>query len=113
MIPGVNPRQMQQMMRQMGMSQDELDATEVIIKTKGGKCLVFENPSVQKITMQGQTTFQLSGDFIEQEDKVEISISKDDLNMVVEQAGVSIDEARKALEESNGDIAEAIVKLTE
>ncbi len=99
-------------MRQMGMSQSDIDATQVIIKTKSGKQLVFENPSVQKITMQGQTTFQLSGDYEEVEESAQISISDEDVNMVAEQAGVSKDEARKALEESNGDIAEAIVKLS-
>ncbi len=94
------------------MSQSDIDATQVIIKTKSGKQLVFENPSVQKITMQGQTTFQLSGDYEEVEESAQISISDEDVNMVAEQAGVSKDEARKALEESNGDIAEAIVKLS-
>jgi len=33
------------------------------------------------------------------------------VNMVSEQAQVSEEEARKALEETNGDIAEAIMKL--
>lgn len=111
MIPGVNPRQMQHMMRQLGMSQEELDASEVIIKTKSGKILVFEEPSVQKVTMQGQTTFQLSGEYTEKEEELKIEISQDDIDMVSEQAGVSKDEARKALETTKGDIAEAIVTL--
>ena len=48
------------MMRQMGMSQEELDAIQVIIKTSD-KELVFNAPNVQKVTMQGQTTFQIMG----------------------------------------------------
>ena len=111
MIPGVNPRQMQQMMRKMGMSQEDIGATEVIIKTST-KTLVFKNPDVQKITMQGQTTFQLSGNYTESELQVEVSISDEDIEMVSGQAGVSSDEARKALEESKGDIAQAIVSLS-
>lgn len=112
MIPGVNPRQLKQMMKQMGMSQEDVDATQVIIKTPT-KEYIFENPSVQKVVMQGQTTFQLSGDFSENEAQVSISISEDDINMVMEQAGVSKDEAMKALENTNGDIAEAIVNLSQ
>lgn len=112
MIPGVNPRQLQQMMRQMGMSQEELDATQVIIKTPA-KTLIFDNPSVQKITMQGQTTFQLGGDFREEVEALKVEVSDEDIKMVSEQAGVSKDEARKALDEVNGDIAQAIVNLTE
>ncbi|MCA9497147.1 MAG: nascent polypeptide-associated complex protein [Nanoarchaeota archaeon] len=112
MIPGVNPRQLKQMMKQMGMSQVDLDAEEVIIKTKD-KVLVFENPSVQKIVMQGQTTFQLSGEYSEEDREFEIAISDEDIEMVSEQANVSRDEAKKALEETDGDIAQAIVNLSQ
>ncbi len=33
MIPGMNPRKMQQAMKKMGIQQVEIPATEVIIKT--------------------------------------------------------------------------------
>lgn len=112
MIPGANPRQLKQMMRQMGISQEDIDATQVIIKTPS-KNYVFDSPSVQKVSMQGQITFQLSGDFTQQEVEVEAKISADDISTVAEQAGVSKDEARMALEESKGDIAQAIVNLSE
>lgn len=100
------------MMRQMGMSQKELNATEVVIKTSEGKELVFSNPQVQAIKMQGQETFQLSGDYVERETSVKLEISDDDVNMVVEQAGVSKEEAMKALDDAKGDIAQAIVNLS-
>lgn len=112
MIPGVDPRQMKAMMRQMGMSQVDINAVKVTIETPN-KVLVFESPSVQKITMQGQTTFQISGRYEEVEPQIEIHISDDDVDMVAEQANVSKDKARSALEISGGDIAEAIVELTE
>ncbi len=114
MIPGVNPRQLKQMMKQMGMSQTEIDAKEVQIKTNDGKILVFENPSIMKIVMQGQESYQITGapSRIEEE-KIQISISDDDIKMVASQSGVSEDKAKKTLEETNGDIAEAIVKLSE
>lgn len=112
MIPGVNPRQLQQMMKQMGMSQDEINATQVIIKTPD-KTLIFDKPDVQQITMKGQVTFQLSGNFREEAIQIKVSVSDEDIKMVSEQAGVSIDDARKALDEVNGDIAQAIVNLTE
>ena len=112
MIPGVNPRQLKQMMKQMGMSQSEIEASEIIIKTNDGKILIFENPSVVKIVMQGQESYQITGAPTRiEEAKIEISISQDDINMVAEQANVSKEEAKKALEETNGDIAEAIVKF--
>ena len=45
MFPGVNPRKMQQMMKRMGIQQQEIDAQEEIIKTKD-KQLVFSQPQV-------------------------------------------------------------------
>jgi len=112
MIPGVNPRQLKQMMKQMGMSQTDVDATEIKITTKDGKILIFENPSIQKVVMQGQETYQINGTPTRVEEvKLEISISDDDIEMVASQAKVSKEEAKKALGETNGDIAEAIVKF--
>lgn len=111
MIPGVNPRQLQQMMKQMGMSQDDISASEVIIKTPN-KTLRFTNPQVQKIAMQGQTSFQVIGDYIEEDSQAKVTISEEDVKMVSEQAGVSVDDARSALEKNKGDIAEAIVSLS-
>lgn len=112
MMPGMNSKQMQQMLKQMGVSQKDLDAERVIIETSDKK-YVFDAPQVQKISMQGQTSFQIIGDYSEEEKEVEIDISEDDVAQVSEQANVSKDEARQALESTNGDIAEAIVKLQE
>lgn len=110
MMPGMNSKQMQHMLKQMGVSQKDLDVERVIIETPD-KNLVFESPQVQKISMQGQTTFQVIGNYNEEEKEVEVNISDEDVSEVVEQTGVSEDEARKTLEETKGDIAEAIIKL--
>ena len=50
MIPGMNSRQAQQMMRKMGVQQKELDASEVIIILPDRK-IVISNPSVSKVSM--------------------------------------------------------------
>jgi nascent polypeptide-associated complex subunit alpha len=108
MFPGMNPRQMQQAMRKLGIQQVEIEATEVIIKTPG-KDLIIQNPQVSKVNMMGQETFQIVGEVEERERKVEIN--EDDIKTVAEQTGVSEEEAKKAIEETNGDLAEAILKL--
>lgn len=110
MFPGMNPRKMQQMMKKMGMQQQEIPATEVIIKTED-KEIVITNPSVSKINVMGQETFQVSGEINERELSSEPEISEDDIKTVMEQAECSEDEAKQALEESSGDLAEAILKL--
>ena len=101
---------MQQMMRKMGMQQQEIPATEVIIKTED-KEIVITEPSVSKINVMGQETFQVSGEIHERELSSGPEISEDDVKTVMEQAECSEEEAKRALEESSGDIAEAILKL--
>ena len=60
----MNPRKMQQMMKQLGIQQVEIPATEVIIKTKD-KTITITNPSVSKVNMMGQENFQISGEVYE------------------------------------------------
>ncbi len=106
MLPGgMDPRKMEAMMKQMGIKSQNIDAKRVVIETESGK-IVVENPQIVQITMQGQKSFQISGEIKEE-------ASDDDIKMVMEQAGVSRDEAEAALKEADGDIAEAILKLSE
>ena len=110
MFPGMNPRKMQQMMKKMGIQQVDIPATEVIIKSED-KEIVITEPSVAKVNMMGQETFQITGNVQERESSSEPEISEDDVKTVAEQAGVEIEEAKKALEESKGDLAAAILSL--
>ena len=110
MFPGINQKQMQQAMKQMGMKQIEIEAEEVIIR-QGDKDIIISNPSVQKIKMMGQESYQITGDESIQERIVKLEINDDDIKTVMEQAGVSEDKAKQALEEAEGDIATAILSL--
>jgi len=111
MLPrGLNPKRMEKMMKRMGIKVDEIDASQVIIKC-ADKDIVIDEPSVVRTNVQGQDMFQISGKISESVSEASIEINEDDVKMVAEQAKVSEEKARKALEESNGDIAEAILKL--
>ncbi|MBN2111472.1 nascent polypeptide-associated complex protein [Candidatus Woesearchaeota archaeon] len=110
MFPGMNPRKMQQMMKRMGIQQVDIPATEVIIKTDD-KEIVITEPSVAKVNMMGQETFQISGNIQEREASSEPEIGEEDIQTVVEQTGASAEDAKKALEENQGDIAAAILSL--
>ncbi len=108
MFPGMNPRDVKKAMQRMGIQQQDIDATEVLIKTSG-KTIRVTNPQVAKINMMGQQTFQVSGTIEEIDESP--SISDDDISAVVSQANCSEQEAKQALESTSGDIAEAILKL--
>jgi nascent polypeptide-associated complex subunit alpha len=102
----INPRQMEKMMRKMGIQSVSIDAEEVIIKTPD-KDIVIKNPQVSRVNAMGQDTFQVSGDVEERERE---GFNSEDVETVMEQAGVSEEEAISALKETN-DLADAIMRL--
>ena len=117
MLPGLNPKKMQAMMKQLGINQEEIDANRVIIEKDDGN-IIINNPSVVKINMQGQENFQISGDISEEEanlDSSEHESSKfeEDIKTIMEKCNCLEKEARQALEKANGDLTEAILELSE
>jgi len=111
MIPRrFNPRQMSQLMRQLGINVKEIENVErVIIQTKD-KEYIFRDAEVTLMEAQGQKTYQVVGrpEIKERKER----IAKEDIELVMEKTGKTEEEARKALEESKGDIAKAIIKLS-
>lgn len=107
MFGGVNPAQMKGMMKKMGISQVELPVKRVVFEMEDSN-LVIENANVMQIKMQGQESFQVTGEAVEEAAE---AFSSDDIEMVVSQTGKSKAEVRAALEKSDGDIAEAIIGL--
>ena len=112
MMPGMNPRQMKQAMKRMGIQQEDVPAEQVIIRLKD-KEIVIDSPSVQKVNMMGQSSYQVSGEERLKEIESTPVITDEDVKTVAEQANASEEDARKALMESKGDLAEAIMKLSE
>lgn len=110
MFGGINPKKMQSMMKQMGIAQEEISASRVIIEKKDGNKLIIDEPSVIKIKMQGQTSFQITGE--EKEESEVVEISEDDIKTIIEKTGVSQDKAKESLEKT-GDLAESILELSE
>ena len=111
MFPGnVNPKQMQTILKRMGIRVEEVEAQRVVIECVD-KNIVIENPNVMITKMPKQDIFQIMGDVVDEEKEAKVEIDEEDIKMVAEQAGVGEEEARKALEENKGDIAAAIIKL--
>jgi len=135
---GMNPKQMDAMMRKMGIKNENVKATEVIIIKPGGN-IHIKDPSITVMTVQGERTWQISGREVlegkegtkatkdtapkpkepEKEPEEEFEDEKpsgpayaeEDVTLVMEQAHCSETEARKALEKTDGQPAEAILLL--
>jgi len=115
---GMSPKKLDQMMKQAGISVEEIsDVEEVVIKTADAE-LVFEDATVTVMGAQGSKMYQITGTPVkrpkpESELEPEVSISPEDVEIVMEKAGCSEAEAEAALTETKGDLAEAISRLCE
>lgn len=110
-LGGMNPKQMQGLMKQFGIKSTDLKAKRAIFELEDGKRLVIEGPSITLVDAQGQKIYTVIGEA--KEEKGEEGIPEEDIKLVAEKTGASKEKARKALEKANGDIAEAIAELEE
>ncbi|MGC9443935.1 MAG: nascent polypeptide-associated complex protein [Candidatus Methanospirareceae archaeon] len=119
-VGGLNPKLLSQQMKQLGISLEELtDVEQVLIRTADYD-LVFEDAAVTVMDTQGSKMYQITGTPVkrsraeaEAEAAPVLSISAEDVAIVMEKAGCSEEDARAALTETNGDLAEAIFRLAE
>jgi nascent polypeptide-associated complex subunit alpha len=114
MMPGrMNARQMNQMMKRFGINVKTIENVERVVIETDTKQYVFENAEVTVMDVQGEKTYQVTGTPVVKAKQTEEDTLKDDVKLVMEQTGKSEAEARAALKETNGDIAEAILKLSQ
>jgi nascent polypeptide-associated complex subunit alpha len=110
----MNPREARRMMQRMGMNMGAMPDVEQVIFKTSSKEIIVENPEVTVMEMQGQKIFQVMGDRItEKAVEKEVKIPEEDVQLVATQANVSSDQARAALEQTKGDLAQAILLLSQ
>ncbi len=98
-------------MKKLGMNVEQIeDVQSIVIKTPKGN-YIFDSAEVSAMTMQGQTTYQITGQPRFEEAAPEIPA--EDVRMVAAQANVSEEKAKEALVATKGDIAEAIMRLSQ
>ena len=119
----MDSRRARRMMKQMGMNMNEISDVKRVIIQGDNKEIVIEGPQVTSINVQGTKMYQVAGGRETERkptsaaapeaepEKEELVIPEEDILLVAQQANVSIDRARVALEESEGDLAQAIIKL--
>jgi len=117
-LQGISPKAMQKALGQI--DTDEMDdVVEVIVKTSEEE-IVLENPEVTIMNM-GQEIWNIvphgvkrrplgSSSSVEKSPE-EIEVKDSDVDIIVNTAGVSRDEAITAIKNNGGDIAKAIMSL--
>ena len=105
------------MMERLGVSAKPLPVVEAVFKLQDRE-LVVKNPTVTLLDFQGQKILQVVGESLEERmptpeaaEAGKPSIPEEDVSLVASQAGVSLEEAREALAETGGDLAQAILLL--
>jgi len=114
MMRKFRPKDLEKMLRSMGVKVRSLEAEEVIINLKGGESLRIVDPQVTVTKVGGEEIFQIMG----RVERVSVGEpkyepSEEDIALVASQAGVDRETARRALIETGGDLAQAILKLQE
>ncbi|MHA1866125.1 MAG: nascent polypeptide-associated complex protein [Candidatus Heimdallarchaeaceae archaeon] len=110
----LSPRELKKL--QGKMKTVELNGVEEVIIRFKNKEIAIPNPTVSKITF-GEEMYQVIGQGIERpitadsQKLPERKVSEEDIKLIMAQTGASKSEAQKALEEENGDLAGAIVRL--
>jgi nascent polypeptide-associated complex subunit alpha len=116
----MNPREQKRMMQRMGMNMDSVpDVQQVIIRT-ADKDIVIDEPEVAILQVQGQKMYQVIGGQVSEQAPsagfgaaaaAKPSFSEEDVQLVADQTGKSLEKAREALKEADGDLAKAILLL--
>ena len=116
----MNPREQKRMMQRMGMNMDSVpDVQQVIIRT-ANKDIVIDEPEVAILQVQGQKMYQVIGGQVSEQAPSARTVagtsakpvfSEEDVQLVADQTGKSLEKAKEALIEADGDLAKAILLL--
>ena len=124
----MSPKQMERMMRKMGIEQKDLEGVKEVLIRFADKEWVISSPQVTVVKQANAETFQIAGSKKERAisegsatgapiaaekaaPKKKIEIPIEDAALVAGQTGVDIETARQTLIETEGDLAAAILKL--
>ncbi|MCG2879959.1 MAG: nascent polypeptide-associated complex protein [Vulcanisaeta sp.] len=132
----LNPRDVKRLLKRLGITDLNLEevngVTKVVIYLGDGSTIEVDKPVVTRIRFQGLSIYQVqASDSNIRINKPQIITapqprsliiqptqqagayepSEDDVKLVMEQTGCSREEAVNALRETNGDIAEAILRI--
>ncbi|MEM2994415.1 MAG: nascent polypeptide-associated complex protein [Candidatus Bathyarchaeia archaeon] len=108
----ISPREARRLMQRIGLNMDAIPNVEQVTIKTSNKEITIEAPEVAIMEIQGQKIFQVAGGKItEKTITPKLTIPEEDIRLVADQTGKSLEEAKKALEECGGDLAKAILLL--
>ena len=115
----MNPREQRRMMQRMGMNMDSIPEVQQVVIRTNSKDIVIDGPEVAILVVQGQKMYQVIGGQVSEQAPSQFlstkaaqpTFSEEDVQLVADQTGKSLEKAKEALEECQGDLAKAILLL--
>lgn len=124
----INPNEVRRLLKRMGINVNikDVNAVKVVIELKDGGSVELSNPTVALLELPGGVMLyqvqvdkrnvkvnqpQVTPKIVIKTETSAPKYSEEDIRLIMDQTGASREEAIKALEEANGDLAEAILKL--
>ncbi|MCX8204236.1 MAG: nascent polypeptide-associated complex protein [Candidatus Nezhaarchaeota archaeon] len=107
----LSPREIKRLMQRTGMAIETLEGVKEVIIKLADRSLIIRSPQVSLVKVAGQSVYQVLGEISEVLEREEVEIPDEDVQLVASQAGVCLEEARRALKEAKGDLVKAILVL--
>ena len=105
-------RQTRRMLERMGVCMEQIENVEEVIIRMPDRDLVIKNANVSEMKMKGTKMFQVVGDDIEERMREKPKYTREDVLLVAQQANVSEAKAEQALKDTEGDLAQAVLRLS-
>ncbi len=116
----MNPREQKRLMQRMGMNMDSVPEVQQVIIRTPTKDIVIDEPEVAILQVQGQKMYQVIGGQVSEQAPsargapgaaAAPAFSDEDVQLVADQTGKSLERAKEALQDCGGDLAKAILLL--
>ncbi len=105
-------RQTRRMLERMGVSMEQLEGVEEVIIRMHDKDLVVKNATVSEMKAKGSRFYQVVGEDVEERLREKPKYTKEDIMLVAQTANVSEAKAEQALKDADGDLPQAILRLS-
>jgi nascent polypeptide-associated complex subunit alpha len=100
------------MLERMGVSMEQVEGVEEVIIRTAEKDLVIKGANVSEMKMKGSRMFQVIGEDVEERMREKPKYTREDVLLVSQQANVNEAVAEQALKDTDGDLAQAILRLS-
>ena len=111
----MSSREQERLLRRLGIKLEEMPGVKEVRIVGEDVTRVIRDPAVFKVDSQGQTMYQILGteEILEEEGEAEEEYipADEDVALVAQRTGKSLEQARSALVSTRGDLAQAILLL--